>query len=93
VTRIKRNPCLGWEISKIENKQVRGISFLKFYNTVKFILQIFGSAFSVHSVHLQQKYAKCTKYIGNGMWPSRRGLKTLDIKDKSMVEYFGEFGN
>jgi hypothetical protein len=35
VTRIKRNPCLGWEIFKIESKQMREICFLKFGNTVK----------------------------------------------------------
>jgi len=35
VTRIKWNPCLGWEIFKIESKQMRDICFLKFGNTVK----------------------------------------------------------
>jgi hypothetical protein len=35
VTRIKRNPCLGWNIFKIECKQMRDIYFLKFGNAVK----------------------------------------------------------
>jgi hypothetical protein len=35
VTRIKRNPCLGWKIFKIGSKQMRDICFIKFGNTVK----------------------------------------------------------
>jgi hypothetical protein len=35
MTRIKRNPCLGWEIVKVECKQIRDICFLKFGNTLK----------------------------------------------------------
>jgi hypothetical protein len=34
VTRIKWNPCLGWEIFKIESKKMINICF-KFGNTVK----------------------------------------------------------
>jgi hypothetical protein len=34
VTRIKRNPRLGWEIFKIERKQMRDICFLKFGNAL-----------------------------------------------------------
>jgi hypothetical protein len=35
VTRIKRNPCLGWDVFKIESKQMIGICFIKIGNTVK----------------------------------------------------------
>jgi hypothetical protein len=35
MTRVKRNPCLGWGIFKTESKQMRDLCFLKFGNTVK----------------------------------------------------------
>jgi hypothetical protein len=35
MTRMKRNPCLGWEIFKVECKKIRDICFFKFGNTVK----------------------------------------------------------
>jgi hypothetical protein len=35
MTRIKRDPCLGWEILKVGSKQMRDICFHKFGNTVK----------------------------------------------------------
>jgi hypothetical protein len=37
VTKIKRNPCLSWEMFKIESNQTRAICFLKFGNTVKLV--------------------------------------------------------
>jgi hypothetical protein len=44
VTRIKHNPCLGWEIFKIESKQNRDFFFLNFGNTVKPISSFYGVA-------------------------------------------------
>jgi hypothetical protein len=44
VTRIKHNPFLGWEIFKIESKQIRDVCFLKFGNTVKPISRFYGVA-------------------------------------------------
>jgi hypothetical protein len=35
VTRIKRNPCLGWDIFKIVSKKMRDTCFPNFGNTVK----------------------------------------------------------
>jgi hypothetical protein len=32
---MKQNPCLGWEIFKIESKQMREICFPKFGNIAK----------------------------------------------------------
>jgi hypothetical protein len=34
MTRIKRNPSLGWEIFKIESKQMRDICLLKFVTSL-----------------------------------------------------------